>query len=407
MAEKFKVIEKLGEGHFATTFLANVTDQDLQKKYGEKQVVLKEPHKQHEALETIKEESRLFNLIEKGYKKKDTHENVVQYFDFEQYKNNIVIVVEYVPDGNLRDLIGIQKDRKKLDIDIALKLMQGMLAGTQFIHWKRILHRDLKPENILLSRYEENDKEFYTPKISDFGCSRLLSPKDLARTPAGSPPYIAPEFYFTGAASFNWDIWSLGVIFYEMLAGHHPFDDSDFFANQMGYYTKIYEDGTLEKKPLHEENPEVPLEISEFIDKCLEKKPENRYQTGKKARTAFNEICAYLDLVKMRKAAEDDKQFVKQAQKFIRKYPTNPKGYELLGCYYSDKRDYLQALGLFEKGIEHCPESGDLYYWAAQNLDINKEPDRAIWYYEKAIEHEAKGKYKKIAKLRCKQSGSS
>jgi serine/threonine protein kinase len=409
MAQKFKLKKRLGEGHFATTYLAKVVDPDLVKKYGKDLVVLKVPLKnresslENEARETIKKENQLFNLIEKGYERKSTNKYIVQYYDFESYKDNIVIVVEYVPDGNLRNLIGIQEDRKPVDMDVAMKLMQGMLAGTQFLHWKRILHRDLKPENILLCQYEENGKTFFIPKISDFGCSRLLTPKGRAPTPAGSPPYIAPEFFDKGEGSLNWDIWSLGVIFYEMLAGHHPFDYTDAFAGNLPYYQAIYTDETFKRTPLYEVNSAVPKEISEFVDKCLQKEPENRYQTGKMARMAFAEICTWLELLDLKKTSDKDK-FIRQAEKFIRKYPLNSRGYELLGCFYSDKREYLKAFAVFEDGIKHCPESGDLYYWAGQNLDQNREADRAIWYYEKAIEKNARRNYLKIAKLRCKRS---
>ena len=93
-----------------------------------------------------------------------------------------------------------------------------MLSGLDHLHARRIIHRDLKPENILLQRE--------TPRLADFGIARLLKSSSDSKQISGTLAYMAPEA-FDGKRTEQTDVWSVGVIFYELLAGRLPYDQPD------------------------------------------------------------------------------------------------------------------------------------------------------------------------------------
>src|SRR5205085_8138967 len=103
-------------------------------------------------------------------------------------------------------------------IDIAIKIMFGILDGLEHLHTRQIIHRDLKPSNLLL--------QGHTPRIADFGISRIIKTTSQSITIAGTYAYMAPEA-FDGRRNEQTDIWAAGVIFYQMLTGRLPFPQKD------------------------------------------------------------------------------------------------------------------------------------------------------------------------------------
>src|SRR5207253_3402374 len=106
-------------------------------------------------------------------------------------------------------------------IESASAMMTGILAGLEHLHSKQIIHRDLKPANILL--------QGETPRLADFGLARVLKSSANSGGIAGTPAYMSPEA-FDGKRSEQSDIWSAGVIFYQLLAGRAPFPQTDMTA---------------------------------------------------------------------------------------------------------------------------------------------------------------------------------
>ncbi|KAG6649103.1 hypothetical protein CIPAW_07G189200 [Carya illinoinensis] len=154
------------------------------------------------------------------------HPNVVRIHEVLGTKTKICIVMEYVPGGQLTDKLSYAK---KLEEREARKLFQQLIDAVDYCHDKGVSHRDLKPDNLLLDQWGNL-------KVSDFGLSALRKPGDILTTACGSPSYVAPELLmnkgYDGAAA---DIWSCGVILFELLAGRLPFDDS----NLINLYKKI------------------------------------------------------------------------------------------------------------------------------------------------------------------------
>ncbi|KAF4359735.1 hypothetical protein F8388_008297 [Cannabis sativa] len=155
------------------------------------------------------------------------HPNIVRIHEVIGTKTKIYIVMEYVPGGQLSDKMLYSK---RLNESEARKLFQQLIDVVDYCHNKGVYHRDLKPENLLLDSKGNI-------KVSDFGLSALMhKPGGLLSTACGSPSYVAPELIanksYDGAAA---DIWSCGVILFELLAGCLPFDD----RNLLYLYKKI------------------------------------------------------------------------------------------------------------------------------------------------------------------------
>ncbi|GMN52151.1 hypothetical protein TIFTF001_021297 [Ficus carica] len=154
------------------------------------------------------------------------HPNIVRIHEVLGTKTKIYIVMEYVSGGQLS---GKMLYAKRLSESEARKHFQQLIEAVDQCHSKGVYHRDLKPDNLLLDSKGNL-------KVSDFGLSALRKPGDLLSTTCGSPSYVAPELLvnkeYDGAAA---DIWSCGVILFELLAGYLPFDDN----NLISLYRKI------------------------------------------------------------------------------------------------------------------------------------------------------------------------
>ncbi len=141
------------------------------------------------------------------------HPNVLPIIEANVYDNRVVIASEFAPDGSLE--IRINKNGgRTVSIESAVEIVIGILSGLEHLHSRNIIHRDVKPANIIF--------QGETPRLTDFGVSRVLKSSGQSTTSAGTPIYMAPEA-FDGKRSVQTDIWSVGIIFYELLSGKLPF----------------------------------------------------------------------------------------------------------------------------------------------------------------------------------------
>ncbi|XP_020999659.1 CBL-interacting serine/threonine-protein kinase 21 isoform X2 [Arachis duranensis] len=211
---KYRLGRTIGEGTFSKVKLAVNGDN------GEKvaiKVIDKHMVMENNLKNQVKREISTMKLLH--------HPNIVRIFEVIGTKTKIYIVMEYVSGGQVLDKMSYEK---KLNEHVARKLFQQLIDAMDYCHNKGVYHRDLKPENLLLDSKGNL-------KVSDFGLSALQKPNDVLNTRCGSPCYVAPELILSkGYDGASADVWSCGVILFELLAGFLPFDDH----NLMNLYEK-------------------------------------------------------------------------------------------------------------------------------------------------------------------------
>ncbi|PKI59862.1 hypothetical protein CRG98_019744 [Punica granatum] len=202
---KYQFLRTIGGGTFAKVKLAvdSTNNQYVAIKVIDKHMVMESNLKSQ-----VQREIKTMRLLH--------HPNIIRIHEVIGTKTKIYIVMDYVSGGQLTDKLSYEK---KLNEYEARKLFQQLVDAVDHCHNKGVYHRDLKPENLLLDNKGN-------VKVSDFGLSALRKRGELLSTACGSPCYVAPELLtnrgYDGAAA---DIWSCGVILFEMLSGTLPFDD--------------------------------------------------------------------------------------------------------------------------------------------------------------------------------------
>jgi serine/threonine-protein kinase len=193
-----------------------------------------------------------------------SHPNLVNVFDQGTDNQNIFLVMEFVPGINLRDALN---DFGVLTPDRALEILEPLTSGLAAAHSAGILHRDLKPENVFLS---DNG----TVKLGDFGLAREISSHTQTGSVVGTAAYLSPELVLRGQADARSDIYSLGVMAFEMLTGKQPYGGDQ--AVQIAYQhanSNIPAPSSL--------NPEVPELLDEIVLWATARNPSDRPTNAK------------------------------------------------------------------------------------------------------------------------------
>lgn len=197
------------------------------------------------------------------------HPNVMSVLDMLVYDDHIVIASEFADGGSLMDWLK-KSEGKAPSHEKALEMMTGILSGIEHLHSRSVVHRDLKPDNILL--------QGNTPRITDFGISRIVSANSMSAVAMGSPFYMSPES-FEGGKSSQTDIWSAGVILYEMFTGEHPYRSDSIY----GLVSAIRQQ---EPKQLP---PTIPSELRYIVETALQKDLKWRYANAREMRIAIEQ----------------------------------------------------------------------------------------------------------------------
>ncbi len=192
------------------------------------------------------------------------HPNVVNCFSYFRAGQYHAFVMEYLPGGDLAEYL---RKNGRTTVDYAMKILHQACSGVQAFHDKGIVHRDLKPENLLLT--ENGDV-----KIGDFGIAHIVNSRRLTEGDSvlGTIQYLSPEYLKDGQCDVRCDIYTLGLVVYEMLSGVTPFDGDnliDILKMKVG-----------KKLPsLHSLRCDCPRGLSQFLDKALEPRPQRRFQS--------------------------------------------------------------------------------------------------------------------------------
>ena len=189
-----------------------------------------------------------------------SHPNIIPIYDIGRHDEYNYISMEFLPKGALDEKIA-----QGITLEFALKITSGIAAALEHAHSKGYVHRDIKPENIL---FREDD----SPVLTDFGIARTIKSKanmTQVGTVIGTPYYMSPEQAKGEASDGRSDLYSLGVMLYEMLTGNRPFQADSSVA--------------LGIKHIHEPPPELPFhlfKLQPILDKLLAKQPSQRYQSA-------------------------------------------------------------------------------------------------------------------------------
>ncbi|HEY1902205.1 MAG TPA: serine/threonine-protein kinase [Terracidiphilus sp.] len=253
--DHYRLDATVARGGMATLFKAtDLTDG--------RQVAIKVPHAEMEVDAVLVERFRREQEIGQEL----DHPGVVKTYDGEQ-RSRLYMVIEWV-DGLL--LRSILNEERRLPIERATNLLLQILDALDTMHKHGVVHRDLKPENIMV----DSDDRI---KLIDFGIAmkedaRRITFVDMSPT-LGTPDYISPEQVKGQRGDQRSDIYSLGVMFYEMLAGEPPFRGPNPLAvmNERVLY---------DAEPVRKRRPEISAELNEVVKRAMEREPRHRYQTA-------------------------------------------------------------------------------------------------------------------------------
>ncbi|MBE7536709.1 MAG: serine/threonine-protein kinase [Anaerolineales bacterium] len=249
---RYTLIEKIKEGGMAMVYKARDTNLD---RFVAVKLILPQRELSERFLARFKREAKSHARL--------SHPNIVTVFDYGEFDNKPYLVMEYIPDGTLKDLLG-----KPIPWQKAAQIVASIARALATAHTQGIIHRDVKPSNILMSNRRE-------PRLSDFGIAKLIEGDEETADLTGSgmgvgtPDYMAPE-QGVGQSDERSDIYALGVVFYQLVTGNLPFKADTPLAVMLKKSTE----------PLPRPTqfvPDIPSTVEKVLIKALASNPKDRY----------------------------------------------------------------------------------------------------------------------------------
>jgi predicted Zn-dependent peptidase len=271
LPERYEAISELGRGGMGIVYKAR--DRETGEVLAIK-ILKPEIASETQVLERFKNELRLAHKI--------THRNVARLYEFHRAGDTVFVSMEFVEGESLRDML---KRTGKLEPERGIEIARQIIAGIGEAHRQSIVHRDLKPENIMLAASGE-------VKVMDFGISRSYA-AGVTSTGAiiGTPAYMAPEQAEAKPTDQRTDVYSLGLILYEMFTGRTAFSGETPVSVALKQ---------IRERPVAPSivAPGLPKYIERAIQKCLEKNPADRFQSVEELGRALEGQTATVETVK-------------------------------------------------------------------------------------------------------------
>ena len=263
-AGRYKIIEELGKGGMGKVY--RVFDQKLNEEVALK-LIKPDIAADKKTIERFKNELKLARKI--------THKNVGRMYEFLEDKDTHFITMEYISG---QDLKSAMNQMGQLTVGKAVSIAKQVCDGLEEAHSIGIVHRDLKPNNIMIDRGGN-------AKIMDFGIARSLTGKGITGVGVmiGTPEYMSPEQVESKEIDQRSDMYSLGVILYEMVTGRVPFE------GDTPYSIGVKHKSEAPRNP-QEINPQISDDLNRMILMCLEKEKDKRYQSTGELRSELENI---------------------------------------------------------------------------------------------------------------------
>ncbi len=253
--DRYEIIKSIGEGGMANVYLGHDTilDRNVAIKILRGDLANDEKFVRRFQREALSASSL-------------AHPNIVEMYDVGEDDGTYYIIMEYVEGKTLKQLL---KKRGTLTLSEAIDIMSQLTDGMAHAHDSYIIHRDLKPQNIMI----KDDGQI---KITDFGIAMALNSTQLTQTNSvmGSVHYLPPEQASGKGCTIKSDIYSMGIIFYELLSGSLPFRGDNAVEIALKHMREPL-------PSLREDNPSIPQSIENIIKKATAKNPKNRYDSAR------------------------------------------------------------------------------------------------------------------------------
>jgi eukaryotic-like serine/threonine-protein kinase len=250
---RYRVLRRLGRGGMADVYLAE--DEELGRR-----VAIKILNERHAADDQFVERFRREATNAAGL----SHPNIVSIYDRGEAEGTYYIAMEYLEGSTLKDLV---VRRGPLPIDEAIGFARDTLEALRFAHRKGLVHRDIKPHNVMC----DSDGRV---KVTDFGIARAgASQMTEAGSIIGTAQYLSPEQARGGVVDYRSDLYSLGVVLYELLTGTVPFTGDTPVEIAMKHLSTVPE-------PPSARRPEIPPALDQIVLRALAKDPDERYQSA-------------------------------------------------------------------------------------------------------------------------------
>lgn len=253
LSGRYKILEMIGGGGMANVYLAHdvILDRDVAVKilrldFAEDEEFIRRFHREAQSATSL------------------THPNIVNIFDVGEEDSIYYLVMEYVNGQTLKQYI---QQQSPIPIEESLEIMQQLTSAISHAHQNHIVHRDIKPQNILI----DHDK---VVKITDFGIAMALSATSITQTNSvlGSVHYLSPEQARGGMANRKSDIYSLGIVMFELLTGRLPFSGESAVSIALKHLQS-------ETPSLRRWNPDIPQSVENIVLKATAKDPFHRYDS--------------------------------------------------------------------------------------------------------------------------------
>lgn len=269
---KYKVIDELGKGAMGIVYKA--LDPDINREVAVKLIRFDMISDESDKEDTVK---RFIREAQSAGKLQ--HPNIITIYEVGREKDQTFIVMQYVDGDSLKDAIS---SGKKFSSEEIIDMMTCLCDALDFAHQNKIVHRDIKPGNILLDKWGR-------PFLVDFGVARVeMSTMTQSGAIVGTPSYMSPEQIMGRPVDARADIFSLGIIIYEMLTGKRPFEGDHIT-------TIVYKIMNEDPQSVRELKKDLPEGFEYILKRALAKDPQKRYQTCKELASDLRNIAGWSD----------------------------------------------------------------------------------------------------------------